>query len=625
FDVQGYFPYAMCVTLEGLSKGFLTDRGIRNILLLARLKPGIRIEQAQASLNIIATRFATQFPESDEGMNLKLYPEIEARPRARSGHEASSVANLFLILAVLVLLLACINVANLLLVRATLRQREMAVRVAMGASRGRLIRQLLTESIVLSIFGGVIGLLMGFWLSTILSSIRIQTDDAPFTLDFSFDWRVFVYAFGAMLIGGIVVGIAPALRASPISPAEVLKGESLRVAQDRNQLRNGLVMAEIAASLMLLIVAGLFWQSLSNAERTDLGFDANNVLTLSTDPDGVGYTQDQGRTFYKELLPRIKALPGVEIASLSSAVPMGDNYFDNTLVIPGYVPPKGQPKPLLEYSVVSPEYFQTLKITVVTGRGFTDADRQETQHIAIINETMAQKYWPKMNPIGQTFALETHQDNYFHVVGVVKDSRNSAVAGLIEPFFYLALAQNYTSLETLEIRTIAAPETVKAEVQKVVGDIAPDLPVFNVRTMKESLGGMRGFLMYRIGADLAAALGMLGLALAVIGVYGVVSYSASQRTHEIGIRMALGAGRDKILKMILRNGFVLVSAGIIAGLLATIAISRLVGQFLVGVKSTDPITYIGVTVILLFVSLLACYLPARRAAQVDPMEALRRE
>jgi putative ABC transport system permease protein len=266
-----------------------------------------------------------------------------------------------------------------------------------------------------------------------------------------------------------------------------------------------------------------------------------------------------------------------------------------------------------------------LKIPLLEGRGFTDADRQETQHVAIVNQAMAERFWPNTKPIGRTFVMSTHLDNTFHVIGVVKNSRNSAATGPIEPFFYIPLEQNYTSQETLEIRTTASPETVSKEVQKAIADIAPGLPVFNVRTMKESLGGMRGFLMFRLGAGLATSLGILGLVLAVVGVYGVVSYSTSQRTHEIGIRMALGAGRGNILKMILRQGFVVVGAGLVAGLLTAIAVSRLVGQFLVGVSATDPLTYAGITVILVLAALVACYLPARRGTRVDPMVALRHE
>jgi putative ABC transport system permease protein len=392
-------------------------------------------------------------------------------------------------------------------------------------------------------------------------------------------------------------------------------------------VRNALVVAQVAGSLMLLIIAGLFTRSLGEAQRTDLGFNPNHLVNFVMDPNEIGYNEAQGRAFYKSLLAQVRVLPGVVSASTANSTPLG--YYNNgdTIVVEGYEVPAGQPTPVSFFNAVSTDYFKTLNIPMLQGRVFTDADDQNTQFVAIVNQAMAKKYWPGQDPIGRHFKLGAEPDHSITVVGVAKDSRYSGITGEIKPYFYVPLLQHFAAntLATLQVRTAAAPESMIPEVERVIQSMAPDLPVFDVKTMPEALNTLNGLLIYQIGAVLAAALGILGLILALVGVYGVISFAASQKTHEIGVRMALGAQRWQIAQLIVKGMLAMVGAGLGVGLVVVVLMQRLLtGQFLV-VSATDPLTYITVSALLAFVALLACYIPARRAMRVDPMVALRYE
>jgi putative ABC transport system permease protein len=344
------------------------------------------------------------------------------------------------------------------------------------------------------------------------------------------------------------------------------------------------------------------------------------------DPNEIGYNEAQGRAFYKNLLARVRALPGVLSASTAQSTPLG--YYNNgdTMIVEGYEVPAGQPTPVAFYNTISSDYFNTMDIAMVQGRVFTDADDQNTQFVAIVNEAMAKKYWPNQDPIGRHFTIGAEPNHSITVVGVAKDSRYAGLTGEIKPFFYVPLWQHFAAntLAALQVRTAAAPESMIPEIEREIQSMAPDLPVFDVKTMSEALNTLNGLLIYQIGAILAATLGILGLILALVGVYGVISFAASQKTHEIGVRMALGAQRWDVLKMIFGEGLLIVGIGLALGLAAVLAASRVMGQFLV-VSATDPLTYITVSAVLAFVALLACYIPARRAMRVDPMVALRYE
>ncbi|MGA9482039.1 MAG: ABC transporter permease [Candidatus Acidiferrales bacterium] len=622
--VQGYLPLGM-IAIEGQPSDFMTNHQLRGMPVLARLRPGITLAQAQAALAVVSQRLSQDHPDSDKDMTVLAYPELRARPNPDPNNTVLTVGGLFLGLAGMVLLLACVNVANILLVRATVREREMAIRAALGAARIRLIRQLLTESIVLALLGGVAGMLLGFWGSSALGSINIQTD-LPINFDFGFDWRVFAYATAAALVTGIVVGIVPAVRASRGNLSAILHEGGRGVVGGKNRLRTTLVVAQVAGSLMLLVIAGLFTRSLSKAQRTDLGFDPNHVVNLVMDPNEIGYNQAQTRDFYKSLLARVGTLPGVVSASAANSTPMG--YYNNgdSLLIDGYQAPPGEPAPSSLYATISGDYFRTMGISLLRGRTFTDADGENAQYVAIVSNEMAKKFWPNTDPIGHHFRMATDDKHSIEVVGVTGDARFQGVTGPINPMFYVPFVQHQlgNSLQILQLRTAGAAETMIPEVERVIESLAPQLPLFDVQTMNRALDTLNGMLFYKIGAVLAAVLGFLGLVLAIVGVYGVVSYAATQKTHEIGVRMALGAQPLDILGMIFREGFLIVAVGLAVGIAGALAASRIVGSFLT-VSAHDPVTYALVTGVLACVALAACFIPARRAMRVDPMVALRYE
>jgi predicted permease len=622
--VQGFLPLGM-ISIEGQPNDFMTNRQLRGMPVLARLRPGTKLAQAQAALTVVSQRLSQDHPDADKDLELQVYPELRARPNPDPTNTVLTIGGLFLGLAGMVLLLACVNVANILLVRATVREREMAIRAALGAARNRLIRQLMTESIVLALLGGVAGMLLGFWGSSALASVNIQTD-LPINFNFAFDWRVFAYATAAALLTGIVVGIVPAVRASRGNLSAILHEGGRGVVGGKNRLRTTLVVAQVAGSLMLLVIAGLFTRSLSKAQRTDLGFDPNHVLNLAMDPNEIGYNRGQTRGFYKNLLARVGALPGVVSTSAANSTPMG--YYNNgdSLLIDGYRPPPGQPAPSSLYATISGEYFQTMGISLLRGRTFTDADDENAQYVAIISNEMAKKFWANTDPIGHHFKMATDDKHSIEVVGVSGDARFQGVTGQINPMFYVPFVQHQlgNSLQILQLRTAGATETMLPEIERVIESLAPQIPLFDVQTMNQALNTLNGMLFYKIGAVLAAVLGFLGLVLAIVGVYGVVSYAASQKIHEIGVRMALGAQPLDILGLIFREGLLIVAVGLIVGIAAALAVGRVVGSFLT-VSAHDPVTYVFVTGVLTVVALAACFIPARRAMRVDPMVALRYE
>ena len=623
-SVQGYLPMGMA-TIAGNPSDFMTNRQIRNVPILARLRPGTSIQQAQAALAVISQRLAQEYPETHKNLSMRAFRELEARPNPDPNHTVFVVGGLFLGLAVMVLLLACVNVANILLVRSTVREREMAIRAALGAARIRMIRQLLTESVLLALLGGVAGVLLGYWGSSALGSVNVQTD-LPIHFDFGFDWRIFSFATAAALLTGIIVGIVPAVRASRGNLSAILHEGGRGVVGGKNRLRSALVVVQVAGSLMLLIIAGLFTRSLAQAQRTDLGFKPDHVLNLIMDPNEIGYNQSQTRDFYKNLLQRVRALPGVVSASTANATPMG--YYNNfdSLAIEGYQPPPGQPAPASLYNTISTDYFPTMGVSLLRGRNFTEADDENGQYVAIVSEAMAKQFWPDKDPIGRQFQMTTDPKHSLVIVGVAKDIRFSGLTGPFSPMFYAPYLQhqNGNSLQALQLRTAGAPETMIPEVEHAIESLAPQLPVFDVQTMTQALNTLNGLLFYKIGAVLAALLGMLGLVLAIVGVYGVVSYAATQKTHEIGVRMALGAQPADILKMVFREGLLIVGVGLLVGIGGALAAGQVVGSFLT-VSPRDPVTYAMVTALLLIVALSACFIPARRAMRVDPMVALRYE
>jgi len=623
-EAQAYLPLGM-LGIEGTAPDFMQNRAWRNVIVLARLKQGVTLEQARAGMKVIGQRWASQYPQQDKDMDLQVYLEVRSRPNPDPTNTMILLSSMFLSLAGMVLVLACLNVANILLVRATIREREMAVRAALGATRLRLIRQLLTESLVLALMGGGLGIAFGFAGSSALASLNIQTD-LPIYLDFRFDWRVFTYAMGAALLTTIVVGIVPALRASRSDINSILHQGGRSVMGGGARIRTALVIGQVAGSLTLLIVAGLFARSLQAAQKTRLGFDPSHVVNFYMDPTEIGYHNAQTAAFYKTLLDRVRAMPGVVSATTANTAPMG--YYGNgdSLVIDGYTVPQGQPRPASRYIVISNDYFRTMGISVLRGRELTDADNEKAPYAAMINESMAKEYWPKQDPIGHTFHLASDAKHTVTVVGIAADARYNGVTGKVGNTFYVPLAQHLdvASLQALQVRTAGDPAAMIPAIERTISGIAPDLPVFDVKTMTQALNTLNGMMAFQLGAGLAAVLGMLGLVLSVVGVYGVISYSATQRTQEIGVRMALGARPVDILWMVLRQGSMIVAVGLALGLACSYGAGRLVSAFLV-INPADPLTFSVVSVLLAVVALAACYFPARRSTSVDPLVALRQE
>jgi predicted permease len=622
-EAQAYLPLNMYSIERGVAPNFLTNPNARNILAFARVKPNARMEQIQSMLAVVGQRLLRQYPRDHEVRNLRASP-LRPPGLITGTNPLPKLAGLFLTLAIMVLALACVNVANLFLVRAGSRRREMAVRAALGAAGGRLVRQLLTESLVVTALGCFLGIFLGLGASRVLSAAPVQSE-MPVVLDFAFNWHVFAYALGVALLTAICVILVPAIRLWQGNLREILHEGGRTSTGGRQRLRGILVACQVGGSLTLLIVAGLFVRSLRSVQTADLGFDPGPVLNVTLDPNEIGDTEAQGRVFYRDILERTRALPGVESASLASTVPFGDSNPSSDLLIPGYETAHGQPAPHAEYNAVSSAYFKTMSTALNRGRDFSDADNENSAPVAVINQAMAERYWPGRDPIGRTFAMDSDPKHPATIVGVVQNSRMGQLYGPFGPIFYVPIAQNYAPVEILQIHSARSLHSILPEVRAVAQSLAPAVPVYGVRTMTEALHGINGLLLFELGASLAAALGTLGLVLAIVGVYGVMSYAVSQRTQEIGIRMALGAQRGDILRMIGRQGLVIVAAGMTIGLVAALAVSRMVGDFLVGIVPSDPITYIGVSALLASVACLATYLPTRRATKVDPMVALRYE
>ena len=622
-DPEGYAP------LSSLSyKGLFTSRSQRALTVFARMKPGVSLRKAQSAMDVTAARLEQQYPDTDKGVGIRVIPEVNARPVPLGAvAERTPLMRFFvLLLAAVVLALACMNVANLLLVRATVRQRELAIRAALGGGRARLIRQALTESLLLAAIGAIGGLLLGKWASDAFAASIDLATDFPTLLDFSFDWRVFAYAFSAAAATGLLIGIWPALRASRTDAGAALHDGSRgdTGGPRRQRVRSLLVIGQVAGSLVLLIVAGLFMRSLENAQHLKLGFDPDHLLNVRMDPEWAGYDQQRTKDFYRELERRVSELPGVQSASLAFSTPMG-YYNDARLVfIEGRAVDPDQQPPAIGCNMVDPPYFDTLKMRILRGRAFRDSDDERAPLVAIVNQTMAQRYWPGEDPIGKRMRLSTAEGPLVEVVGVAEDGKYVSVSEKQLPYIYVPIKQNFAAMRVLQVRS-QAPEQMSAQVEREIRAMDADMPITDLQTMRRSLNGLGGFMLLRLGARQAAAMGMLGLILAVVGVYGVVSYGAAQRTREIGIRMAMGARPLDVLRLVLRQGLTLVISGVAAGLILTLALTRVLRSVLLADNVIDPAAFIGVTLLLTVIALGACYLPAHRAMRVDPMIALRHE
>ena len=621
--IQAYLPLGLLVIDAGVPADFLVKTDVRPLNIFARMKQGVVPEQVSPALNVVGQHMLAHYPRPDEKpIRMQAFP---LRPpgliTGEGGNPLTRAAVLFLTLGILILLLACMNVANLLLVRATARQAEMAVRSALGAARRRLVRQLLTESLLLAFLGCAAGIVAGLATTHLLTTIHIPTA-LPVSFDVRFNWLVFAGAVVVALISSLIVGIAPAVRASRANLNSVLHDSGRSLTSRHQRLRNVMVAAQVAGSLTLLIVAGLFARSLQSAQRADLGFNPHQVTNITVDPNQIGYPQAKAQAFYQDLLQRVRALPGVESAALAAMIPMGDTEFGGKIDIPDIQPVKGQAHPSALFNAVSTGYFVTMDIPVLRGRDLEELDSATAPHVAVINQAMADKYWPKQDPVGRQFSVPDDPKHPIQIVGVIRNFRMVDPYSPIEPAYYVPLAQHYFSTMTLHIRSAVPGSGIAQQAVALVDSLAPAMPVY-VGSMSEALNGVNGLFLFRLGAILTGLLGGLGLVLAIVGAYGVMSYSVSQRTHEIGIRIALGAQRSQILSLVGRQGLWLVTAGLGIGLLLAFAVGQLIQDFLIGIGPLDAITYTGVSALLAIVAMAACLIPARRAVQTDPMLALR--
>ena len=608
--------------LTGFGLEFFNDRRFLNALAVGRLKPGISINQAEASLKTIASQLEKGFPKDNGGRSIALTPLTEAAVGVNQHDQIALAGTMLMTVVGLVLLIACANLANLLLARAARREREMGLRAALGASRPRLIRQMMTECILLSLIGGVAGLAIAYAGRTVLWSFRppfIQAD----SIDLSLDANVLIFTLGISLLTGLLFGVAPAFKASIPDLAETLKlgGRGGSIGWGRNSLRSLLVVSEIALSLVALVGAGLFVRSMRDAQKMDPGFESKNLFMLAFDLGALHYDEGHGQQFLRAAVERANATPGVKAAAVASNFPLGGG-FARTVFPEGESESTGYRGTLTQLDDISIGYFDALRIPLVRGRLFTDADRKETTPVAIIDEAMAKKFWPNQEAIGRRFHF--FGDTMLReVVGIARNSTVNAIGEEPVPLVYLPVTQDYAPAATLQVQTTGKPEPVIAGVRVQIQSLEPNLAITNVQTIGQIVD--QGLWAPEMGAALLTVFGGLAMILAAVGVYGVLAYSVTQQTREIGIRMAMGAERRDVLGLVVGQGLKLTGAGLALGFLIALGLTRQLSSLLFGVSAYDPLTYGGVTLILVIVALLACYIPARRATRVDPLVALRYE
>ncbi len=518
-------------------------------------------------------------------------------------------------------MLACANVANLLLVRSVTRRREIALRLSMGASRWRLIRQLLVETLLLALVGGTLALTLTTWTAGTFAAFFPTTTSLPLTLNGHIDRGVLLATLLISIVTAAIFGVLPALRTSSLAPIAVLKEEagSMTAGLHKSRLSSALVVAQISLSLLLLICAGLFIRSLRNAQRLDPGFDPNHVLLASYELGPMGYSEAQGVAFHQQLLSKLAALPGVESATLADFSPLSFTLHSDFVSPDGYVP---QPHESMEISraIVGPNYFRTMRTPLVAGRDFTEQDAEKSQRVVIVNQEFVNRYWPGQDGLGKRVSV---YGQWFTVVGVARNGKYRRLVYAPEPVFFQPLYQRYRDLVMIHARVSGDPQGYAAAVERTVHELNADLPVFGVTTLKSSM--RLGSIFERVAGTFAGAFGLLALILAAVGIYGVIAYTTRQRTHEIAIRMAVGAQRADVFRLVLGQGLLLTLTGLAVGVAVSLALTRYLKSVLFGVTTTDVLTYAAVALLLCLVSLVACYIPARRATKVDPMVALRYE
>jgi predicted permease len=615
------------MTHPQLATGFLAEgMDSRRALLFGmagRLKPGVTLAQAEAKLKTIAGQLAREYPDDDGGRSVALLPLAQATINPAFRENMVSAAGLLLTVVGLVLLIACANVANLLLARASVRQREVAIRLSLGASRGRLVQQLLTEGLLLALVAAFFGMLIAYWAQGLLWSQR-PPGLAADAIDLTPDWRVLAFTLAVSVVTALVFGLAPAFTASrPNIVSELKQRGGPAIGGNRPfNLRSLLVAGQVALSLVALVGAGLFVKSLGNAQRIDPGFDHEKLAVLTVDLGAQGYGEERARDFQRRMLERAAALPGVERATLASEIPLFAGGFMRTVFPEGVDSSDRKNGKLVQLNTVEPGYFETMGITLKRGRDFAASDHPHAPHVVVINETMARQFWPDQDALGKRFKF-FGQDWWNEVVGIARDGKYNFLGENPQPHIYLSLTQVFEPAVSLHLRSSGDPATALGMARREVQELDRALPITNVFTFGEIL--RQSLWAPRMGASLLVVFGLLSLLLAVIGIYGVMSYSVNQRTRELGLRMALGADQGDVLKLVVRQGVTLAAFGIALGLALSFAGTRLVGNLLFDVTAHDPLIFVGIPLLLGVAALAASAQPAWRAARVDPTVALRIE
>ncbi|MGH9747243.1 MAG: ABC transporter permease [Candidatus Acidiferrales bacterium] len=590
-------------------------------LVFGRLKPGVSAARAQEESTLLLKRAAKDYPEEHKGKDsVTVYP-LWRNPWGLDQF-LSTLLPMLMVIAGLVLLLACANVANLMLVRSVGRRREIAIRMSLGASRWRLVRQLLVESLMLALAGGAVALLITFWTAGTLMKF-LPVTDYPLMLTIGTDRTVMLATLVISVLTGVMFGILPALRSSGVAPISVLKEDtgSASGSMRKARLASGLVVVQISLSLLLLICAGLFIRSVRSAQQIYPGFNKYNLWIASFNLFPAGYSDTTGAEFDRQLVAKLEALPGIQSVSLSNRVPLGFNTPSTSVKPEGYV---SQPNEVMETQVgiITPDYFQTMQIPIVKGRDFTLQDTKSSQRAAIVSEAFVNRYWPHQEALGKQFNSDLTNE-WFTVVGVARDTKVRRLNEKPTPFVYLPLYQVYRTDMIINARVAGDPLTYAKTIEKSVHELNPDVALYNANSV-EAAEDFASFGQ-RVAGTFVGAFGLLALVLAAVGIYGVTAYTTRQRTREIGIRVALGATKDDILRLVLGHGLRLTLTGVALGLAVSFALTRYLSGLLLGVTSTDAFTFSTVAILLSAVALFACFIPTRRAMRVDPMVALHHE
>ncbi len=621
-----YVPIRVWAQIEPGIKAELEDRGSFSWRVVARLREGFDLERAAQAVTVRAANLGQEYPETNSNLKVMVYPEPLTRLEPSAADYLPMVARIFMGMVSLVLLIACANVASLLLVRAAGRRKEVAVRSALGAARWRIIRQLLVESLLISSLGGICGLGIAHIVTNLLGSIRVATD-TPLVFDFSPDYRVFFFAIVTTLATGIVAGLLPALKTIRTDLFEPLRdGGRGTGAVSRQRLRSLLVTAQVAVSLVLLVCTGLFLRSMNNVGNLDPGFAFHNRAMLAVDTGLRNYDTAKAATFFKDLLREVRSLPGVKSATTARSVPLGFNSFGYNVYVEGEG--EGQTKeerlrPILS-DIVETDYFATLGFRLLDGRLFEESDNPDSRQVAVVNTQMSETLWPNQSPLGKRFSLDKPGGPYVEVVGIVNTAFYSFPGEPVQPFFYLHYAQRPRLDQYLFVHAEGDPESILPALRRQIANLDPNMPIYDVRSLRTHVQEGKAAILFRLPAILVGMFALIGAVMASSGLYGLISYSINQRTHEIGVRLALGASSGNIIRLVSGQGMLLAGIGVVGGLATAAALTRMFSNILIGVSALDPLTYGSVALLLLGVAAISCFLPARlRAGRVDPVDALR--